>query len=243
MHGASSFITLTYSDDFLPPGRTLVKKHFQDFMKRLRKSLGKDELIRYYHCGEYGDQYGRPHYHALIFGHAFPDKVLWKTVRGVNCYTSEKLDALWGKGFTSIGDVTFQSAAYVARYVLKKQTGSQAKRWYQFVDPDTGEIHDRLPEYTTMSLRPGIGATWFDKFGSDVYPDDFVVLKGKKMAAPRFYDALFERQHGETALEAIKRKRIKACQLHLANNTPERLKVREEIQKVKANLLKRDTIK
>jgi len=93
LHKNNSFITLTYNDKNLPKYKTLQKKHFQLFMKRLRKKYGSN--IRFFHCGEYGDKYQRPHYHACIFGHDFKDKQLLFTKRGSKTYVSQSLNKLW----------------------------------------------------------------------------------------------------------------------------------------------------
>ena len=188
------FITLTYSPEHLPPGGTLVLDHFQRFMKRLRKRFGSG--IRFFHCGEYGEKGGRPHYHACLFNFDFDDKELYRERDGVRLYTSAILSDLWGFGFVTVGDVSFESAAYVARYITKKITGDSAESHYG----------DRKPEYTTMSRRPGIGAPWFQQFGSDVFPSDEVVLRGRVMRPPRFYDSLYEHSCPE-GYAKLKRKR------------------------------------
>lgn len=186
LHESNCFITLTYDDSHLPADCSLNLDHFQRFMKRLRKKYGNG--IRFFHCGEYGEKFGRPHYHALIFGFDFPDKVFWKESNKIPLYRSASLEKLWTYGYSSIGDVTFESAAYVARYIMKKITGPGA--WTHYLDIETGVI--KKPEYTTMSRRPGIAAGWYDKFRSDVYPHDFTVLRGRKVKPPKFYDRLFE---------------------------------------------------
>ena len=100
---------------------SLNYKHFQDFMKRLRKSHSG---VRFYMCGEYGEDFSRPHYHALLFNCSFPDRKKHSTGdSGSVIYTSEALSKLWPFGFSSIGDVTFESAAYCSRYIMKKVTG------------------------------------------------------------------------------------------------------------------------
>ena len=123
------FITLTYSDEYLPWDGSLNKKHFQDFMKRLRK-WEQHKPIRYFHCGEYGEQLQRPHYHALIFNHEFDDRELWTESEGIRTYTSKQLDKLWPWGFSTIGDLNWDTAAYTSRYIMKKMTGEQADDHY-----------------------------------------------------------------------------------------------------------------
>jgi len=220
------FITLTYNDQNLPEDRSLDVNHFQLFMKRLRKKYGAK--IRFYHCGEYGEQYGRPHYHACIFNHDFSDKQLWKTQNGVPLYTSADLNLLWPYGFTSIGSVTYESAAYVARYILKKITGQNADDHYMWIDPASGQVHQRKPEYTTMSRRPGIARGWFDKYRTDVYPHDRVIINELQVKPPKYYDKLFE-QHSPELMEFVKYQREEKQKLAVDNNTKDRLAVREEI--------------
>jgi len=187
LYEENSFLTLTYDDEHLPKNLSLVKSDFQKFMKILRKSIAP-KRVRYYHCGEYGEEYGRPHYHALLFGYSPPDRKYFSGKDERRLFTSDDLSRMWSKGFVVIGEVTFESAAYVARYVMKKVTGDRAKEFY-------GE---RAPEYSTMSRRPGIGKGWFDKFKSDVYPVDRVVVRSVPTRPPRFYDTLLGREDPST---------------------------------------------
>lgn len=226
------FITLTFDNDNLPKDNSLDVTHFQKFMKRLRKQYGS--AIRFYHCGEYGDKFGRPHYHACIFNHDFHDKKPWAETNGNILYRSPSLEKLWPYGFSSIGEVNFASAAYVARYIMKKITGEKADNHY--FDASTNTY--RKPEYTTMSRRPGIASGWFDQYISDVYPDDFIVLNGKKLRVPRFYDNQYELLY-PAEMKIIKASRIDALDKHASNNTFARLKVRETIQQAKLEHLKR----
>lgn len=186
MHERSSFLTLTYDDDHVPLNGSLKFEDFQLFMKRLRR--GSSGPLRFFHCGEYGERTSRPHYHCILFGEDFSgDRVfLKKNGRGESLYSSRRLCELWEKGALeqqTIGDVSFESAAYVARYCLKKVTGPGAEAHYA----------GRAREYVTMSRRPGIGAGWFEKFSSDVYPSDSVVVRGREMLPPPFYDRLLEK--------------------------------------------------
>jgi len=231
------FITLTYDDDHLPIDRSLDVRHFQKFMKRLRKRFGKG--IRFYHCGEYGEQFGRPHYHALLFNFDFSDREFWKVQNDQRYYKSQIANDVWGLGNCIIGDVSFESAAYVARYILKKVNGDFAEEHYQWFDSDTGIIFQRKPEYTTMSRRPGIGKGWLDLYESDVYREDFVVMNNKKFRAPRYYDAVFK-AYAPHDFEVIKERRVENAKKHLDNNTPSRLAVRETIQMRRLELLKRN---
>lgn len=221
------FVTLTYNDANLPADRSLDHRHFQLFMKRLRKKFGSGP--RFYMCGEYGETTFRPHYHVLLFNCDFPDKVLWrKTKHGHRCYRSSVLEELWPFGFSEIADVTFQSAAYVARYVMKKRTGDEAQDHYEYVDPVTGQVFQRKAEYNCMSRRPGIGSAWFDKFSSDVYPGDFVVVNGKRCKPPRFYDNRFKLVD-PLEFEEIQFERIARAEKKLDDNTPSRLYAKEQV--------------
>ena len=105
LHEHSCFVTLTYDEAHLPAGLSLDHRHFQLFMKRFREHA-LPAKIRFYMCGEYGDINGRPHYHALVFGHFPVDRVFFRTSgAGSKCYTSKSLDALWGYGSVFVGDV------------------------------------------------------------------------------------------------------------------------------------------
>ena len=235
LHEDNCFITLTYNNESLPEDGSLNKKHFQDFMKRLRKKY-KNKKIRYYHCGEYGDKNFRPHYHAIIFGLEFDDQKLFTVNNGEKLYTSEKLEKLWPFGFSTIGTVTFESAAYVARYVMKKVNGKNAKNHYERVDSNTGEIYSLVPEYNTMSRRPGIASGWFDKYKDDVYPSDNIHLREKTFRPPKFYDKMYEHLM-PNEMEKIKMQRMKNMQKHAKDNTAERLAVKEQVKNAQLNKL------
>lgn len=214
LHADNSFITLTYDDEHLPYGGTLVKNDFRKFIKRLRKNLKPKEGFKYYHCGEYGERTRRAHYHALLFGVGFMDQTLFKrSADGSNIYTSEILSGLWPSGFCTVGAVTFESAAYVARYTTGKLNYEKEDK-YEFIDVETGEVTAVQPEYTTMSLKPAIAKEWYAKFEGDAYPSDFIVLRGKKMKPPKYYDRLLELEDPE-AHAAIKAARAK----HAASRT------------------------
>jgi len=240
-HQNNIYITLTYSDQELPSNGSLLKKDFQDFMKALRHQH-TGQTIRYFMCGEYGEKNYRPHFHAIIFGLHFTDKKLWQVKNGHNLYRSTKLETIWTKGFSTIGDATWQSAAYVARYIMKKINGPKAVHHYERWDKN-GEITDLLPEYTDQSNRPGIGYAWYQKYKHDIFPGDFVPMNGKKYPVPRYYDKLLERENPDL-LAAIKKEREERAQLqkNKENSTPERLGVREICKEQQLSSLKRDAI-
>lgn len=243
------FLTLTYNDDHVHSNGSLVKRDFQLFMKRLRKKCsGQGSYfngekicypIRFFHCGEYGENLFRPHHHACIFNYDFPDKILWKVKNGNRLYRSPLLEKLWPDGYCLIGDVTWESAAYVARYIMKKVNGDMARFYYKNLDLESGELVDIEPEYITMSRRPGIGKIWYDRFCSDVYPKDFLTINGKKFRPPKYYDKCYELDDPEN-LEEIKKKRLEFSQANADNNTKERLKVREKVLNAKISRLVRE---
>lgn len=224
-HETSSFLTLTYSDEYLPPGGTLCVRDLQLFMKRLRKAVAPHRL-RFFACGEYGDRTFRPHYHVILFGYDFPDRLLMgKSPAGFPLFVSPLLSSAWSMGKADIGAFSRDSAGYVARYCLKKVNGERAEQHYRRVDPATGEVYQLRPEFITMSSRPGIGAEWFRQFACDAFPSDFVVIDGERRPVPRYY----LRKVAEEEATQIKAKRVERAEKHADNNTPERLAVREEV--------------
>lgn len=224
LHDANSFLTLTYDNRHLPENGSLVKRDWQLFAKRARKAFGP---FRFYHCGEYGDLHRRPHYHACMFGVNFSgDRVFYKQHRGNPLYISPRLSAEWGKGFAVIGELTFESAAYVARYCMKKRTGVHEADEYEVICPETGEVVDwREPEYATMSRRPGIGKGFVEKYVDQFYPRDEVVVRGKTAQPPKYYDQYFEELEPDLMAE-VKRKRREQMYKRASDNTPERLAVK-----------------
>lgn len=235
LHQDNCFITLTFSNEHLPENYSVNVRDWQLFMKRFRKKYPNKKL-RSFACGEYGETNLRPHYHAIIFGHDFNDKVPFKkSPSGEMIYTSPTLAELWPFGHSSIGNVTFESAAYVARYVMKKITGNQADDHYTRQHPVTGKLHRVQPEFVTQSRRPGLGAPWLERFKSDVYPSDFVIVRGQKMRPPKFYD----RKLTEEEIEKIKRRRMANGLKHREDNTPPRLQTREIVQQARVKMLKR----
>lgn len=235
LHDENSFITLTYSDEHLPDDYSVSVRDLQLFMKRMRKRFGR---MRFLACGEYGERTLRPHYHAILFGFQFPDLQPYKVNHNADVlYTSAALSDTWGQGLATVGAVSFESAGYVARYSLKKITGRQAREHYTRTHPLTGETVQVRPEFLTMSRRPGIGAAWWDRYASDVYPSDHVVIRGVRMKPPRFYDQRLAQED----LDDLKHERVQRARQHADNNTPERLAVREELQRIRLEQLKRTT--
>jgi len=234
LHHDSCFITLTYRDNELIHGGnatgTLYPRHLTLFMKQLRKKYGPG--IRFFACGEYGEKEHRPHYHAIIFGLDFPDKVLSpnNSKSGFPIFESETLTKIWGRGDCYIGAVSFESAAYVARYIVDKKLGEESS-FYN----DEG-IH---PEFVRMSRRPGIGAGWYNQYKSDLYPHGYAVIRGGvKSKIPRFYEKKFE-ESNPLLLQKIKEKRKKIMEEKWDENSPFKLKIKEHIKRAQLRSLKR----
>jgi hypothetical protein len=243
LYDRNSFITLTYDEDHLPPGGSLNYPDFQRFMKRLRKNSKSN--IRFYMGGEYGETTLRPHFHACLFGYDFPDKVYFrKSSSGEKLYTSDFLQKLWPFGISSIGDVTFQSAAYIARYCVQKVTGDAADLHYscpEFVDEDGVIRNTMVPEFNHMSLKPGIGARWLKKFRTDVYPRDYVVINGVKTKPPKYYDVLFERENPGVFSDLVAQRELDGYSNFLSGeNSQSRLNVKEQVQAAQLSQLKRN---
>lgn len=246
-----------------------AKRGQGDILAQARKEWWQRNGVRYYQCGEYGELTDRPHYHACLFNFDFEDKVLWSVRNGIRTYKSGTLDKLWSVpekntlhynqyptefhykdgrgqlrrviGFTEVGQVTWQSAAYVARYVLKKKYGESAIEDEVVVDEVTGDVRFRQPPYVQSSTKPGIGYKWFENYGSDCYPKDYVTHEGQRYAIPRYYDRIADRMNYD--IEDIKRERMKKLsELETNKLEPERLHTRNQILVNKIRKLRRDKI-
>ncbi len=263
----NSFITLTYDNDHLPKdaslsvakrdekGKQIQQSHFQAFMKRLRKN-NPNQKIKYYHAGEYGStcrhgfdleaqtcplcHLGRPHYHACLFNKNFSDKQPYSQNYGTTRYTSAELQETWKHGFVDVGKLEYQSAAYVARYIMKKITGDQAKNHYENITDD-GEIIPVEPEYSTMSN--GIGYAWYQQFKGDCYPSDEIPVPGTGVIkkAPRFYDKILEQENPQLHAE-VKANREKFRKMHEEEYSPERLMSKYKVKKAQIKNLSRNKI-
>ena len=270
----STMITLTYDEKHLPMYGSLVPKHLQDFFKRFRERLSRNAepaKIRYYASGEYGTTcpkhnvsncpicgpIQRPHYHAIVLGWGFPDRHCIGYREGFPVYESQQLGQLWDKGFHEIGSCSFESAAYVARYVMKKQTGKAAETHYQRCDPWTTQWHDVEPEFAIMSTghtckehrgmeyqvdcpkcSRGIGYNWAVKYMGDLYPKDELPIPGRGVygVPPAFYDEIYDRQDG-SVLADIKDKRRREFAQSLVDGPS--LESRAKVQDAKIQLLGR----
>jgi hypothetical protein len=224
-HKQNYFITLTYDEEHLPKGQaietttgeiyevgTLNDKDMQEFWKRLRitwKRKYNIENIRYYYCGEYGETYGRPHYHAICFGLPIYDlKTDHKSKKGNMNYISKEIEKIWGKGRVAIGTVTWDSCAYTARYIMKKQTGKGNEEYYKILGVK--------PEFVRMSRRPGIGKNYYENNKDSIYDIDGIYISTKKgvqkIKPSKYYDKLYDIDNHER-LENIKEARKATAEL------------------------------
>jgi hypothetical protein len=216
LYEENAFITLTYSNENLPPGASVSKRPLQLFFKRLRRRIQKTEPereIRYFACGEYGDKLGRPHYHACIFNFGFPDKEPFSTNKHTQLlYRSKLLEEVWPYGWCTIGEVTLQSAGYIARYVMKKIGGQKQKEHYG----------KKEPEFALMSRDGGIGRKWIEKYYNDVYPKDYFHINGKRQKPPRYYDEYLKNKDPDLYMK-IKHDRIEK----MKENAPDIIRLKQ----------------
>lgn len=266
LYDSSVFLTLTWDDKKMEALKrstpiSLDHRPFQLFMKRVRKArevmfVDVEEFasrpgrqwkrhavcvhrprMSYYMCGEYGEQLRRPHYHALVFGLEFLDKQVIRT-NPFTLWRSAELERLWPFGYSSIGAVTLETAQYVAGYVVDRKTGKDADAHYSVVDVRTGEVTNLAPEYGRMSLRPGIGSRFFERYHSEVSVRDSAVVNGKEYKPPKYYDKKLERLDGFRLDENLF-ERYKTAQEMQADSTPARLSVQETVVKSRMALKRR----
>lgn len=221
LHTDSCFVTLTYNNDHLPPGGTLVKADLQKFMKRLRKEFGNG--VRFFACGEYGEKTNRPHYHLLLLNKDFVDKKPVSSGSEYTLYASPLLSKLWTFGTHAIGDVNFESAAYVARYCTKKITGPKAAEHY----------NGRQPEFLVMSRRPGIGTGYLEKYHDEIYTHDNIIINGVPSSLPRFYDTKYASRNDTCAARLAVLKIARRRKLNRKDNGTTRLRIREVVTMAK----------
>lgn len=265
--GSCWFFTLTYADQHLPKDGGLCRRDLVLFIRRLRKALGL-AVCKHLGCGEYGGQFGRPHFHLIVFGLAEFERRKWgESSPGVPNWRSDEIEALWGLGQVHIQPFSAGHGFYAAKYVTNGE-GDYLRRPHLRPHPVTGEVHMVAGEFMTMtrggcsradgSHIGGLSRQWFDRFGGDAFPSDFIVSDGQKFGVPRYYmkrlqdgaigaglaaqiegassGALFTDAEA-TAVELHVRRQA-ALRVRAADATPERLAVREEV--ARRNLRKRE---
>lgn len=230
LHADSAFLTLSYDDKNLPAGGTLVKRDLQLFMKRLRKK--RPNGIRFFACGEYGEKTFRPHYHVLLLNTWFADRKKWSMSGDNPLYRSKELEELWSVGDSWIGDVTPRSAAYVARYCVKKLNGPLEEAF----------LKGRAPEFIVMSRKPGIGKAWFDKYYGEAYKADSAIADAREVKLPRYYDGKYEMVDSERLAKIKKVRRRKAAMVPKSEKLVDRRRVRERFTELKLAHFKRDVL-
>jgi hypothetical protein len=174
-HDCNCFLTITYDNDHLPDNGSLVKRDIQLFLKRFRKQLGRK--IRYYAAGEYGDQFGRPHYHLCVFGLSKMDQIFKDRIAQKNGYAC-RLDS-WPQGACFVGDITLNSARYVAKYCLKKRKGKKSVEFYDQLGI--------IPEFALMSRRPGLAACFCDENSEELDHFKNIVIEGREYRLPVYF--------------------------------------------------------
>jgi len=255
MYENNSWLTLTYRDPaecdakqyknayHIPEKYSLTPSHVADFIRSLRKA-NAPKKIRYFYCGEYGDENQRPHYHMCLFNHSFDDQELWKDDEGLYTYTSGELQKHWPYGFTTVAELNVHTAAYTAGYALKKITGKRAEEHYLRCD-EHGEAYWLLPEYIRMSTgrgKPsGLGAKFYEKFHTDIFPSDTSPVPGygESQLVPRYYTNILA-EHDPKMLKGVKLLRQEFIKNHAADFTPERLRDKYICAKAKENQLTRN---
>lgn len=234
LHDRNSFLTLTYATPPLTKNGlpTLNLEDIQGFLKRLRKHLEPNK-IRFFQCGEYGEEKGRPHHHMILFGEDFVKdrESIEPSPSGFPQWQSKTLTQLWNKGRCTISEFSWEDAAYCARYTLKKWSGSGKNFHY----------NGRKPEFVTMSRRPGIGADYLATYFSDVYPSDEVAIPGRgTFLPPKYFDKLLEKRDPQL-YQKVKAERQKGLDYFSNPDTTDtRLETRERVkQALIKNCLKR----
>ena len=234
-------LNLTYDDDNLPKHGQLVKADLQKFFKRLRKA---GHRFRYVASGEYGDATRRPHFHIALFGQNFEhDRIRFGSSNGDSTYTSKTVLRHWPQGNHLIGTLNFESAAYIARYILKKiKASDKVTPLPLHVDTEDGEITFPNPEFLIMSK--GISKGWFnDYFMSDVFPTASVITtQGSRAPVPRYYKTLLKELGHDLSLDMQFRSSARAdleVEQKRYENLPVRKIARQLVSESRVQLSKR----
>lgn len=178
---SSHFITLTYDNDHLPfhveNGKiyhVLNKDFMKIWLKRIVQYCRKYYHcnIKYYLCGEYGWEHGRPHYHMHLFN--FP----------LDVDLFDFLSSRWPYGSFFIGSTNIGSSMYTTKHNLTKILSS-------IINPNY-EVEQVSPPF--MLCSKGIGRAFFEKLvskssnNSIVYNNiPYVPLDGNRIPTPRYY--------------------------------------------------------
>lgn len=212
-HENAWFLTITYNNENVPYRATwdtltgevitenlsLCYEDMQKFWKRLRRYIEYHEKgtgkLMYFQAGEYGSQTHRPHYHAIVYDLPIKqeDLKIYKKERGFTYYNCEWLEKIWGMGHVILAPAEWRSMAYTARYTTKKIYGKDGKKFYEELGI--------MPEQCNMSKKPAIGAQYYYDHAAEIYERDQIQLKnGKICKPPRYFDKLFDIDHGAKPL-------------------------------------------
>lgn len=197
------FCTLTYSPENVPEHGSLCPEDLRGFFARLRSRYPAG-TVTYYAVGEYGTFTQRPHYHAVLFGPRFLDRAFLTRRFSGDVWIPKALKDAWGLGLVEATAFSPATALYVAGYVAKKMKAALTPAYHDELErvvPETGEVVRLVPEFARMSRRPAVGRRWFEEFWKEVYPNDFVLLDGRPMKPPRYYDKLLEELDADLAEE------------------------------------------
>ena len=212
LHEENSWLTLTYDDEHMPSRWQLRKSDLSEFIKRLRsreaydatKAGRRERRFKFFGCGEYGGKFDRPHYHLLLFGYHFRDSEFFTVQNGFRVFKSELCDEVWSRGICDLGEVTFDGMAYLAKYVTKRDRKEE----------EALKSCGYEPEFLLMSrggrYSRGIGYEWWKQYGEEALANDSVILKGREVAQPRYYDELNEVQEPEKVAK-VKARRKARC--------------------------------
>lgn len=169
-HDKACFLTLTYKKD-RKPNKTDLRK----FIKAVRKEFGVG--IKFFGCGECGEQTGRFHNHLILFGVDFSEDREIFGKRGLHyTYISKKLDSLWKHGFALIGDLDIDSAGYVSKYCDKKKISG-------------------LNEGEFVIMSRGLGKQYYLDHKDKLLDSDYIYFKGNKFKLPRYFLKLFDKEN------------------------------------------------
>lgn len=215
-HEAASWTTLTYDGANVP--NTLSKRDLQLFFKRLRKHA--TERIRFFASGEYGEQNGRPHYHAILFG---PRADI---ARG-------DVDRAWDQGNTYTLPITPRLISYTAGYTAKK-VGAVTSKNVEYINQDTGEIFEWQEPFLQMSRRPGIGASakrYRDSWRS------YALIDGTRVPVPRYLHEAWKEGASDVEIELLRDEKFKRT---LGSGIYD---VRKRLSDAEANALAKQSLK
>lgn len=237
------FVTLTYSDLMIPQGNfldftgelqntSLCRDHITLWFKRLRKHFKTHyghQGLRTFYCGEYGPLTNRPHYHAILFNCPELDLKFERRKGSFDQFTCSDISATWHDprskveyGFHTIQDVSFNTCAYTARYVMKKQKGESVRTQKSFIKEynasllpgEDPEIFPRENHFCGMSRNPGIARQYYDRNKREVYCIDKVLYQADyqlfKAKPPRYFDYLYDLDFPEEFAEIKEQRKERA---------------------------------